>query len=172
MRSVWFFNRPVILVLGAVLLCAPLLQTRAGSQNLANGERDRSRVALAHFFQAHATASDGGVLIEWRTGFEPDILGFNLYRIANGQRTQINPGLINGSALILRQQAPLGSYAWFDPSGNPDSEYYVESIDLHGQSNLHDAVRPVWSARLPDRVQSALLERPGASAASASKQTE
>src|SRR6266850_809955 len=101
MRSIWFFKRSVILALGAALLCAPLWQTPAGSQNLANGERDRPPVALAHFFQAHATASDRGVLIEWRTGFEPGILGFNIYRISNGQRTQINPGLINGSALIM-----------------------------------------------------------------------
>src|SRR6266849_3781945 len=172
MRSVWFFNRPVILVLGAALFCAPLLQTPAGSQNLANGERDRTRVALAHFFQAHATASDRGVLIEWRTGFEPDILGFNLYRISNGQRTQINPGLINGSALILRQRASLGSYAWYDPSGNLASEYYVESIDLRGQSSVHDPVQPVWSARLPERSQSELLEHPGAGDRAASKQTE
>src|SRR2546421_11770287 len=172
MRSLWFLNRPVVFVLGAALLCAPLLETRVGSQNLPNSERDRSHVALAHFFQAHATASDRGVLIEWRTGFEPGNLGFNIHRIANGQRTQINPGLINGSALILRQQAPLGSYAWYDPSGNLDNEYYIESIDLRGQSNPHDAVKPVWSARLPERAQSELLERPGASARSASKQTE
>jgi len=172
MRSVWSFNRPVILVLGATLFCAPLLQTRAGSQNPANGERDRSRVALAHFFQAHATAGDRGVLIEWRTGFEPDILGFNLYRISNGKRTQINPGLINGSALILRQPASLGSYAWYDPSGNLASEYYVESIDLRGQSSVHDPVQPVWSARLPERSQSELLEHPGAGDRAASKQTE
>jgi hypothetical protein len=172
MRSVWFFNRPVVFVLGAALLCAPLWQTRVGSQTLANGERDRPPVALAHFFQAQATASDRGVLIEWRTGFEPGNLGFNIYRLANGQRTQINPDLINGSALIVRQEAPIGSYAWYDASGNLDSEYYVESIDLRGQSSLHDAVKPVWSARLPERVQSALLGHPGANAAAASKQTE
>src|SRR6266849_1644451 len=98
MRGVWFFNRPVVFVLGAALLCAPLWQTRVASQNLASGERDRPPVALAHFFQAHATAGDRAVLIEWRTGFEPGNLGFNIYRIANGQRTKINPGLINGSA--------------------------------------------------------------------------
>jgi hypothetical protein len=171
MRSVWFFNRPVILVLGAVLLCAPILQTRVGSQNLSNGERDRSRVALAHFFQAHATAGDRGVLIEWRTGFEPDNLGFNVFRISKGQRTQLNPGLIAGSALLIGQSQP-GSYAWFDAGGTLGSEYSVESIDLRGQSNVHDAVKPVWSAHLPERVQSPLLENPGASERSASKQTE
>src|ERR1700704_4591886 len=138
MRSVWFFKRSVIFALGAALVCAPLVPTRVGSQNLASGERGRPRVALAHSFQAQATAADRGVMIEWRTGFEPDILGFNIYRISNGQRSQINPGLINGSALIMRQIAPLGTYAWYDPGGNKDSEYFVESIDLRGQSNLHD----------------------------------
>jgi len=169
MRSVWFLNRPVVFALGAALLCAPLLQTRVGSQNLPNGERDRSPVALAHFFQAHATAGDRGVLIEWRTGFEPGNLGFNVYRISNGQRTQINPGLINGSALILRQQAPLGSYAGYDPSGDLSSEDYVESIDLRGQANLYDFVKLVWGARLPERAQSELLDRRGASARTAMK---
>ncbi len=160
MRSVWFLNRPVVLVLGAALLCAPMLQTRVRSQNFANGEPDRARVALAHSFQANATVGDRGVLIEWRTGFEPGTLGFNIYRVSNGLRTQINPGLINGSALIRSQPLPLGSYAWYDPRGTPASEYYVESID------------PAWSARLPERAQSELLESPGAGVRSASKQTE
>ena len=161
MRSVWFFNRPVILVLGAALLCAPLVQTPAGSQNLANGEHDRSRVALAHFFQAHATAGDRGVLIEWRTAFEPDILGFNVFRISNGQRTKLNLGLIAGSALLVGKSPP-GSYAWFDAGGTLGSEYSVEAVDLRGQSSVHDPVQPVWSARLPERAQSELLEHPGA----------
>src|SRR5258708_777991 len=172
MRRVWFLNRPVVFVLGAALLCAPMLQTRVRSQNLANGEPNRSRVALAHSFQANATAGDRGVLIEWRTGFEPGTLGFNIYRVSDGQRTQINPGLINGSALIRSQPAPPGSYAWYDPRGNLASEYYVESIDLRGQSIVHDAIKPVWSARLPERAQSELLESPGAGVRSASKQTE
>jgi hypothetical protein len=172
MRSVWFFDRPLILVLGAALLCAPLWQTPAGSQSLPNGERDQSRVALAHSFQAHAIASDRGVLIEWRTGFELDILGFNIYRISNGQRTQINPGLINGSALMVRQQASPGSYAWYDANGSQESEYYIESIDLRGQSRVHDPVKPVWSARVPERAQSELLEHPGAGARTATRQTE
>jgi peptidase C25-like protein len=172
MRSVWFLNRPLAFVLGAALFCAPLLQTHVESQNLSNGERDRPHVALAHSFQANATAGDGGVLIEWRTGFEPGILGFNIYRVANDQRTQINPGLINGSALIMKQQAPLGSYAWYDPGGNLNSEYYIESLDLRGQSIVHDAIKPLWSARLPERAQSELLERLGAGARSAGKQTE
>jgi Peptidase family C25 len=171
MRSVWFFNRLVILVLGAALLGAPLLQTRVGSQSLSNHERDRSRVALEHSFQAQATASDHGVLIEWRTGFEPDNLGFNVFRVANGQRTQLNRGLIAGSAVLIGQSQP-GSYAWFDAGGKLDSAYSIEAVDVRGQSTVHDAFKPVWSARLPERAQSELLEYPGASERAASKQTE
>ena len=169
MRSVWFFNRPVVFVLGAALLCAPLLQSRVASQNLANGERDRSRIA--HSFQGHATASDRGVLIEWRTGFDPANLGFNIFRVANGQRTQLNPSLIAGSALIARPQLTPGDYAWFDACGNLNSLYSIEAVDLRGQSDAHE-VNPQWSATLPNRAQSVLLANLGAGERAASKQDE
>jgi hypothetical protein len=172
MRSGWFFKRLVILALGAMLLCAPFRQTHVGSQNLYHNESDRSRVALAHSFQAHATVSDRGVLLEWRTAFELDILGFNIYRVQNGQRTQLNPGLIAGSALISRQQAAPGSYAWFDPGGTVDSEYYVESLDVRGRYTAHDAVKPAWSSSLPNRPQSELLANLGASDRAARRQEE
>ncbi len=48
-----------------------------------------------------ATASDRGVLIEWRTGFEIDNLGFDIFRERDGRREKINPGIIAGSALIV-----------------------------------------------------------------------
>jgi hypothetical protein len=172
MRSVWFFKRCSILVLGAALLCAPLAQTHVGSQSLSHNERDRSKVALGHSFQAHATASDRGVLIEWRTGFEPGNLGFNIDRVRNGQRTQLNPGLIAGSALIARQPAAPGSYAWFDASGNLDSEYSIEAVDVRGRSTAHDAVKPAWSASLPNRTPSELLANLGTTERVAAKQDE
>ena len=172
MRSVGFFKRPLIVVLGAMLLCAPLSQPRVGSQTLSNTERGRSRFALGRAFQAQATASDRGVLVEWRTTFEPDNLGFNVYRVRGGQRTQLNPGLIAGSALIARQQATPGSYAWFDAGGNLESEYYVEAIDVRGQSTAHDAIKPAWSASLRNVAQSELLTNLGATERAAAKQDE
>src|SRR5690606_11290673 len=41
-----------------------------------------------------------GVHIQWRTGYEVDNLGFNLYREQGGRRTKLNPSLIAGSALL------------------------------------------------------------------------
>ena len=171
MRSVWFIKRPIIFALGAALLCAPLLQTQVGSQNLSNNERGQSRIALAHSFQAHATASDRGVLIEWRTGFEPDNLGFNVFRVANGQRTQVNPGLIAGSALLMGKSQP-GSFQWFDAGGNSNSEYFIEAVDMRGQLTTHEAINPAWSASLPIHTQSELLANLGGTGRAASKQEE
>lgn len=166
-----FFSRAVVVVLVAALLYAPFLRT-AKSQNLSNGEPNQPRLALAHSFQAEATASDRGVLVEWRTGFELDNLGFNIYRVQHGQRTQLNSGLIAGSALTFRQRAKPGEYAWLDPEGTRESEYYVESIDLRGQSNTHDVIRPEWSASLPNRAQSLLLSELGAHDRLSAKQEE
>jgi hypothetical protein len=126
----------------------------------------RAKVALARLSQARATASDDGVLIEWRTSFEIDNLGFNVYRERGGQREQINPGIIAGSALIVGQGTPLQegfSYSWLDRSGTLDCKYYLEDVDLSGQSTLHPLVTPEWSATLPKSNQSQLLSNLGAS---------
>jgi hypothetical protein len=122
-------------------------------------------VALARLSQARATASNDGVLIEWRTSFEIDNLGFNVYRERGGQRQQINPGIIAGSALIVGQGTPLQegfSYSWLDRAGTLDCKYYLEDVDLSGQSTLHPLVTPQWNATLPKNNQSELLSNLGA----------
>src|SRR5262249_9791453 len=43
-----------------------------------------------------AVGYDGGVLLEWSTGFEVDNLGFNIYREQNGVRTLVNRSLLAG----------------------------------------------------------------------------
>jgi hypothetical protein len=59
-----------------------------------------SETSFGHFLQVRAAVSTKGALVEWRTGLERDTLGFNIYRIKSGERTQLNPGLIAGSALM------------------------------------------------------------------------
>src|SRR6185436_12786693 len=70
------------------------------------------QTSVEHFLQVRATVSTRGALVEWRTGLERDTLGFNIYRLKNGARTQINPGLIAGSALSVRGRPQ--AYSWFD----------------------------------------------------------
>jgi len=84
---------------------------------------------------------EGKVLLEWRTGFEVDNLGFNIYREQAGRRTRITPEVIAGSALLVGAQTSLmsgRSYGWADSlPGDKDAQYWLESIDLNGQSTWH-----------------------------------
>jgi hypothetical protein len=85
------------------------------------------------------------VWLEWKTGFEVDNLGFNVYRAEDGQPVRINPSLIAGSALKTRPGKPLTagwSYSWMDrpPGGNTFPQYYLEDIDLGGNKTWHGPI--------------------------------
>jgi hypothetical protein len=57
-----------------------------------------------------ATAyDDGQVLLEWKTGYEADNLGFNIYRDEAGRRTLVNPSLLAGSALLAGARTVLSA---------------------------------------------------------------
>ncbi|MEK6301734.1 MAG: C25 family cysteine peptidase [Acidobacteriota bacterium] len=101
-------------------------------------------IELASF---SAAAYDQGVFIEWKTGFEVDNLGFNIYRDEGGNRALVNKNLVAGSA--LRDGAALRageSYAWWD-GGVADcglriadcknALYWLEDVDLKGTSTWH-----------------------------------
>ncbi len=100
-----------------------------------------------------ATSFDNGVLLEWRTGFEVDNLGFNIYRDiyldGGGKREIVNGQLIAGSALRVGAGIKIESgesYAWWD-KGIADcgsriadcqkAAYWLEDVDLNGQSTWH-----------------------------------
>ncbi|HKO96946.1 MAG TPA: C25 family cysteine peptidase [Pyrinomonadaceae bacterium] len=100
-----------------------------------------------------------GVVVEWRTGFEVDNLGFNVYRERKGRRVPINPTIIAGSALTAAPgiaMAAGNSYTWVDPAGTSDSVYYLEDIDLNGTRTMHG---PVVPSACTDSVSSASLRR-------------
>jgi len=83
-----------------------------------------------------ATQQDDGVQLEWKSGFEANNLGYNLYRYQDGQRTKVTPSLIAGSSLIRKHGRDLTSgfsYGWFDPQGTVGTQYELQAIDLNGQ---------------------------------------
>jgi hypothetical protein len=94
-----------------------------------------------------ATAYDGGVFLQWNTGFEASNLGFNIYRAEKRGLTRINPDILAGSALVTGA-APLTagkSYGWWDdtPAAKRGALYYIEDIDVNGTRTLHGPVAPV-----------------------------
>ena len=92
-------------------------------------------------FSANRTGN--GVLLAWNTGGEIHNLGFNVYRDVNGQKTQLNPSLIAGSALLMREaleQHAAKAYGWIDPSPAPGAVYWLEDVDLNGTRTMHGPV--------------------------------
>ena len=100
----------------------------------------------------NAVRYDGGVFIQWRTGYEIDNLGFQLYRVQTGRRVLITPQMLAGSALVTGQGTPLTagkSYAWWDDgtancgsriADCADAQYLLEELDLKGQSIWHGPI--------------------------------
>ncbi len=105
---------------------------------------------------ASATATAEGVVLQWRTNSTPDNLGFNIYRLKDGQRTRVNREIIPGAAFGPSAAALLRggySYAWFDRGGTADSVYYIESVSLQGTARIHEAVTPVANKAVPGSAQ-------------------
>ena len=94
-----------------------------------------------------ASAFDKGTLLEWRTGFEADNLGFNVYRDDGAGRKLVNQQVMAGSALTAGSILSAGqSYALWDKGiadcglrigdcGN--AGYWLEDVDLKGTSTWH-----------------------------------
>ena len=133
--------------------------------------RSSQEVTLARTAEVQITASPDGVLIEWRTSFLVDNLGFNIYREQGGTRRQVNGSIIAGSALNAGQGTAVDTYQWFDGTGTLDSRYYLEDLSLVGQTNLIGPFTPVWSATLP-KTQTAKLISEVAAQANDSAQAE
>jgi hypothetical protein len=107
-----------------------------------------------------ATAFNDGVMIEWQSGYEANNLGYQLYKLENGQRTRVTPSLIAGSALVRGGMHQSGfSYGWFDTGGSVGTQYMLEAIDLNGAV---DTFAPQYAAHggnrnAPKRSRSVLL---------------
>src|SRR2546426_7924645 len=121
---------------------------------------------------ARAIVAENGVLLQWRTDFELDILGFEVYRIDDGKRALANRTIIPGSIFISGPGIPLRAgyaYQWFDRNGATDSVYYIESVSGQGKRNSSAAIAPVPLRTLPVSEQSAVF--PGARSSGTSEST-
>jgi hypothetical protein len=117
-----------------------------------------------------AAEHEEGVLLEWRTGFEANNLGFNIYREEGGQLYRLTSEPIKGSALMTGPGTRTAgySYTWWDTSVQLSalssqlsaSKYWLEDIDLSGAKTLHGPVTPVFSHKpAPKKAQSILLSQ-------------
>jgi len=90
-----------------------------------------------------AVQSGSGVLLSWQSGGELHNLGYNVYRDNGGAKVQVNPSLIAGSTLLMREaleQHAAKTYGWMDGSPVNGGVYWLEEVDLNGTRTLHGPV--------------------------------
>src|SRR5205085_6256188 len=120
-------------------------------------------VTLVRMRSFSAKGFNGGNLVEWETGYEVDNLGFNLYRMSGGKLVRVTPSIVAGSALVAGRAALTAglSYSWWDAQGLPDSQYYVEDVDLNGKRTMHGPAATQYAGNLesPSKQQAALLSQ-------------
>jgi len=101
-----FFQRP--LAIAALIAALTPANAAALSRHTQHRRTHKQveRITLARIAESQVTAGPNGALIQWRTSFELDNLGFNIYRDQGGTRTRINPAIIAGSVFIGGQGTP------------------------------------------------------------------
>ena len=125
-----------------------------GSSTL--GTEEPTPLTAVELITFTATGYDRGVLLEWRTGYEVDNLGFHVYREQAGERIPLTPALIAGSGLLAERGMAVASelaYAWWDLEANretPDISYWLEDVDFDGVSTWHGPVTPIDGGHLID----------------------
>ncbi|HEV2722470.1 MAG TPA: C25 family cysteine peptidase [Thermoanaerobaculia bacterium] len=108
-------------------------------------------VTLVRMREFSATQDKKDVLLTWRTDFESDNLGFNVYRDAGGQRVKINKSLIAGTAMLTKHKDDQNgnsaghTYRLRDKldSANGFVQYFLEDVDIAGRRTMHGPVSPV-----------------------------
>ena len=157
-------NWVAIVLSFAVFLAFPFIQSgrtalaqdRAGALDTPAGvpaTQDRNQ----ELSSASAMSTPDGVALQWHTSFELDTLGFNIYRVRNGQRQQANRSIIPGSVFLVGNGKPLPggySYQWFDREGTADSVYYIESEGLNGNRKTYQSLINVSRGELAGNQQS------------------
>src|SRR5450432_2087508 len=89
-----------------------------------------------------ATWRDGGTFLRWRSGYQPDTVGYAVYRSnGSGPRTLLNRDLIEGGALA----GTLSMFDWTDTTAgwNGDVSYWLKEVREDGSSRWFGPASPV-----------------------------
>lgn len=85
--------------------------------------------------RAEAFSDGNGVWLRFQTENDKNVIGFNIYRINGNSSVRINPNMIPGGYFRAEQTGRAGGeYTHFDEKGNFQSVYFIERIDINGQS--------------------------------------
>lgn len=129
-----------------------VLSSSIFSQSLRTVQNEsRSTNSIVVYAGIRAFSDGKGVWLEWQTSSETKNLGFRVYRLTNGQRELASPNFIGGSYLRAGEEQTVGDrYSFFDPQGSGSDVYFIESLDINGQTQFSNEIYPQY---VPDIKQ-------------------
>ena len=122
-----------------------------------------------------ATRYHSATHLEWQSGYQPQTIGFRIYREQNGHKVLISPNVIAGPAMLSGARLALRAdrpYSWWDGPTDSGTRYWIEELTLKGHTfygpvsaSLSDdsKLRPGNKEFSPLLLQSAQRERPAPS---------
>ena len=111
-----------------------------GQRNVAFNNQNAPLKSAVELARAAAYSEGDGVWLKWQAATEINNLGFNVYRVENGSATLVNRYLISGAFITTLNGADSNGreYNLFDPAGNLNAVYYIESVGVGGRRQIFD----------------------------------
>ncbi len=128
-----------------LVFCLLGLSGEAFGQKSKNSLRKSERSFPTLKFANVVAVTDGsGVFLRWSTENERNVLGFYVYRNSKNGSELVDSGIIPGGYLRSRSSdAYFGDYSYFDPTGDPDAAYTIETLELYGKRTRFGLITPV-----------------------------
>ena len=116
-------------------LAAPMLPAMLAARASQNSD--------ATVFAATVRVTEQGSLVEWRSDLSDENLGFNVYRIEQGQRTKLNEEIIPGGVFLNANVRQRGgrAFAFLDKNGTKQSTYFIEALTTNGVRVMSEPVQ-------------------------------
>ena len=140
MKRVQFLISVSIILL---FFCSSLIAQKRYDNKIGLNKSKISKNENVEFGQTQAFSDGNGVLLKWETKSEIKNVGFNIYKIVDGQKILVNEFLVGGGYAQNGQEEFLnGNYSFFDVQGNFNQTYFIESYGISGKRVKSEFIFP------------------------------
>jgi hypothetical protein len=86
-----------------------------------------------------------GVYLQWQTEYEKKNFGFFVYRISDAGKELVSQSPVAGSYMQYGDDESFGKkYGFYDPEGDYNSQYIIESLDTDNYRRSSDLITPQY----------------------------
>jgi len=131
----------------SVILTSSFISVSGQKNRLLSQQKIIKSEAAVSFQSVEAFTGGSGVYLHWRMDSEIDNLGFQIIRVAGGTSQIVD--FVAGAGMKYGHQAVSGEvYEFFDPTGQQNSQYIIQSFERSGRRTAAAPVTPTFVADL------------------------